>query len=258
MPNKKPLTVSVSGGFDPVHIGHVRMFERAKKLGTRLVVIINNDNWLIAKKGFVFMPEHERAELIRAFRSVDDVLLTSHKQHDPDRSVVRELRKLRPDIFANGGDRKSAKDIPEARLCKELGIRMAFNAGKGGKVQSSSWLTNTVFQRGKVAERPWGSMETFINTRSWWLKRLTIHAGVRTSLQKHAHRAETWMCVEGDIEAEVNGKTKKLLPGDLVRFTTNVVHRISSKKGGILIEVAHGKLTVEGDITRISDDFGRK
>ena len=136
--------VAVSGGFDPIHIGHVRMFKEARALGDRLVVILNNDNWLVAKKGFAFMPETERAEIIREFPFVDEVIITGHTAHDPDRSVCRELAALRPQIFANGGDRKQIEDIPEAAVCAEYGIEMIFNVGFGGKVQSSSWLTAKV------------------------------------------------------------------------------------------------------------------
>lgn len=137
-------TVLVSGGFDPVHIGHVRMFEEAKALGDRLVVLVNNDEWLQTKKGFVFMPEAERVEIIAAFGCVDEVRLTTHGPNDPDRSVCRDLECIRPDVFANGGDRRSTSDIPEAAVCERLDIEMVFNVGKGGKVQSSSWLTGRV------------------------------------------------------------------------------------------------------------------
>lgn len=133
--------VAVSGGFDPVHIGHARLFREAKKLGDSLVVIINNDNWLRTKKGFVFMPEQERAELISYFADVDEVIVTSHSEDDPDRSVSRELAQIQPHIFANGGDRKNEADIPESLVCMEHNIEMIFNVGQGGKVQSSSWLT---------------------------------------------------------------------------------------------------------------------
>lgn len=141
MKRSKKLVVAVSGGFDPIHIGHVRMFNEAKKLGHKLVVIMNNDNWLKVKKSFVFMPQNERREIIESIGSVDHVLITSHKLNDKDTSVCREIEALKPDIFANGGDRK-ADNIPEYELCKKLGIKMVFNIGKGGKVQSSSWLVN--------------------------------------------------------------------------------------------------------------------
>lgn len=130
--------VAVSGGFDPVHVGHVRMFKEARALGNRLIVILNNDNWLMKKKGFAFMPEEERKEILESIKWVDEVVVTEHKKNDKDDSVCRELEEIKPDIFANGGDRK-ADNIPEYALCEKLGISMAFNVG-GGKVQSSSDL----------------------------------------------------------------------------------------------------------------------
>ena len=137
--NKK--VVAVSGGFDPLHIGHVRLFQEAKKLGDKLVVILNNDNWLKSKKGYFFMPENERKEIIESIDCVDEVIITEHKLNPRDRSVCKELKKIRPHIFANGGDRHK-DNIPEVGTCNEIGCEMVFNVGFGGKVQSSSWLLN--------------------------------------------------------------------------------------------------------------------
>jgi len=140
---KKEVLVAVSGGFDPIHIGHIRYIIAAKKLGDKLVVILNNDNWLKDKKGFFFMSQEERKEILEGIRCVDQVILTDHKPGDyfKDRSVCTLLREIRPHIFANGGDRKPEGDpVPEVALCKELGINMIYNVGYGGKVQSSSWL----------------------------------------------------------------------------------------------------------------------
>jgi cytidyltransferase-like protein len=131
--------VAVSGGFDPIHIGHVRLFNEAKMLGEWLVVIINNDNWLIRKKGYVFMPEDERKEIVEAFKAVDQVVISSHQPNPQDMSVSKELRKIRPHIFANGGDRGPGS-IPEDMVCDEIRCQMVFNVGTGAKIQSSSWL----------------------------------------------------------------------------------------------------------------------
>ena len=139
MKKRKKIVVAVSGGFDPVHIGHVRMFNKARNLGDKLVVILNNDNWLRKKKGFVFMPQAERKEILEALTSVDRVVLTRHPKNPKDMSVCAELKKIKPHIFANGGD-KNRGNVPEVGVCKEINCRMAFNAGKGGKIQSSSWL----------------------------------------------------------------------------------------------------------------------
>lgn len=143
--------VMVSGGFDPVHIGHVRLFKEAKKLGDELVVYINNDNWLKVKKGYVFMPDYERKEIIEEFEAVDRVIISSHVENTDDMSVCMGLIKIRPHIFANGGDRdEKDADNPNSSLYKEkqihkkLGIKMVYNVGYGGKVRSSSELVKKV------------------------------------------------------------------------------------------------------------------
>lgn len=143
MNNKK--IVMVSGGFDPLHIGHLRLFKEAKKLGDTLIVIINNDDWVRKKKGYVFMPIVERAELIDAYSFVDAILITNHSPNKENDTVCRELDLIKPDIFANGGDRKPG-NIPEYKLCRELGIEMVFNVG-GGKIQSSSDMVNDVIEQ---------------------------------------------------------------------------------------------------------------
>lgn len=146
---KSKKVVMVSGGFDPVHIGHVRLFQEAKKLGDELVVVINNDNWKRQKRKYVFMPDYERKEIIEAFACVDRVILTGHKnpKSPKDMSVIKELLKIKPHIFANGGDRNeddsknpNSSLYYEVDVCENLGIEMVFNIGHGGKIQSSSEL----------------------------------------------------------------------------------------------------------------------
>lgn len=143
----KKTVVAVSGGFDPVHVGHVRLFQEAAKLGDKLVVILNNDHWLKKKKGFVFMPQAERAEILQALRGVDRVMLTFHKRNPSDMSVSAELKRLRPNVFANGGDRK-VHNTPEMAVCADIGCKMVYGIGWGGKVQSSSWLVKDAVLKG--------------------------------------------------------------------------------------------------------------
>ena len=147
---KEERIVAVSGGFDPVHIGHLKMFREARALGDRLVVILNNDNWLKAKKGYNFMDEDERAEIISEMRCVDDVIISGHEEGCTDMSVCEALEDLRPDIFANGGDRK-ADNIPEYELCEKLGIKMVFNVG-GEKARSSSEMVEKANRHAKKNE----------------------------------------------------------------------------------------------------------
>lgn len=256
---KKQIVVAVSGGFDPLHFGHVRYLQDAKKLGDELVVILNNDNWLKDKKGFAFMPERERKELVCSIVGVDRVIVTHHKpgEYLTDRSVIKELKKLKPDIFANGGDRL-ADNIPEYVACEALGIKMVFGVGAGGKVQSSSWLTKKVVGSGVTDVRPWGNMVTHKVEPHYWIKTINVAPGHRLSLQKHRHRSETWVCVEGTMTAEVGEKTLQLKPGMTVTFPPNTPHRLSSDKGGTIVEVGYGSKVEEEDIVRYEDDYGRK
>jgi len=144
---KEEIVVAVSGGMDPLHIGHVRLFQAAKRLGDKLVVILNNDNWLRAKKGYVFMPQNERREILASLACVDEIIFTSHPRNPKDMSVSKELLKIKPDIFARGGDR-NIKNLPgqEIKTCQAIGCKIVFNVGKGGKVQSSSWLAQKLLR----------------------------------------------------------------------------------------------------------------
>ena len=125
--------VCVSGYFNPLHVGHIEYFEKSKKLGTKLVVIVNNDKQSILKKGTSFMKEDERLKIIRSLKIVDMAILSI----DEDRTVCKTLKSVRPDIFANGGDQFN-DNIPEKTICDELNILLVDNLGE--KIQSSSWL----------------------------------------------------------------------------------------------------------------------
>ena len=140
----RPKLVMVSGGFDPAHIGHLQLFREAKELGDTLIVVLNCDRWLIRKKGRVFMKQEDRAAIIREFRGVDEVYILETDRDD----VGEAIEKFKPDIFANGGDQREEKDIPEAELCRKLGVRMVFNVG-GGKLRSSSKLLSAYLNRKK-------------------------------------------------------------------------------------------------------------
>ena len=122
--------VAVSGYFDPIHVGHIEYFKLAKKLGDKLVVILNNDEQAKLKKGSAFMPQEERKAILEALRDVDEVFLSI----DKDGTVCRSLEALKPDIFAKGGDRFIG-EVPETEVCMEMGIEMVDSLGK--KIQSS-------------------------------------------------------------------------------------------------------------------------
>ena len=132
--NKKLTTVAVSGYFDPIHVGHLEYLQFAKKLGDNLIVIINNNLQAELKKGSTFMDEKDRMEIVAALRCVDEVFLSI----DTDKSVCKSLEHIKPDIFANGGDR-SLDEIPETAVMKKYNIKMV--DGLGSKIRSSSDLT---------------------------------------------------------------------------------------------------------------------
>lgn len=133
------MKVAVSGFFDPIHKGHLRLFQKARSLGDELVVIINNDGQTIAKKGYFFMPAEERAEIILEFECVSDVIISI----DTDQTVCETLKLINPDIFANGGDRVEG-NVPEDAVCKELGIKSIYNVV--GILGSSSDIVNRAYE----------------------------------------------------------------------------------------------------------------
>ena len=129
------MKVVVSGYFDPLHVGHIEYLELAKRLAGdgKLIVVLNNDEQAILKKGKVFMPLEERRKIIQAIKYVDEVYVSI----DTDLSVCKSLQVIIPDVFANGGDRHEG-NIPEVEICNELGIKII--DGLGEKIQSSSNL----------------------------------------------------------------------------------------------------------------------
>ncbi|KRO88589.1 MAG: hypothetical protein ABR90_02340 [Cryomorphaceae bacterium BACL29 MAG-121220-bin8] len=127
-------TVAVSGYFDPIHVGHLEYLKLSKKLGDKLVVIVNNNHQCVLKKGKPFMDEKDRVEIVKSLKVVDEVFLSI----DMDKTVCASLEFIKPDIFANGGDR-STGEVPESVICKKYNIKMT--DGLGDKIRSSSDLT---------------------------------------------------------------------------------------------------------------------
>jgi cytidyltransferase-like protein len=128
------IKVCTSGYFNPVHIGHIRLFEEAKSLGDRLIVIVNNDKQVIHKGAKVFMDEKERCAIIRALKCVDEVILSI----DDDKTICKTIEFVCPNIFAKGGD-STPDNVPEKNVCERLDIKIIYGVG-GNKIQSSSWL----------------------------------------------------------------------------------------------------------------------
>ena len=134
MSDKNKIRVAVSGYFDPIHVGHLEYLKMAKELGDSLVVIVNNNLQCKLKKGKPFMDQNDRLEIVKALRFVDEVFLSV----DQDITVCKSLEAVKPDIFANGGDRATS-EVPETPICKKYNIKMV--DGLGDKIRSSSNLT---------------------------------------------------------------------------------------------------------------------
>lgn len=185
----------VSGYFNPIHSGHIKLLNEAKKLGGLLVVIVNNDKQC-SLKGNTFMNEQERLEIIQNLKMVDMAVLAV----DTDGSVCETLKLIKPDIFANGGDRFK-NNIPEAKICKKLGIKMVFNVG-GEKTQSSSNLLH----------KQWGYSKILLQGKGWWFKRLIMDG--ETSLQTHKKRDELFLFyVPAGVKHKITGK------GNIMEFS---------------------------------------
>ena len=127
-------TVAISGYFDPIHVGHLEYIIEAKKLGDKLIVIVNNNHQCVLKKGKPFMDENDRVNIVSSIKYVDEVFLSI----DKDKTVCKSLEKIKPAIFANGGDRKNY-EIPESVICNKYNIEII--DGLGEKIRSSSDLT---------------------------------------------------------------------------------------------------------------------
>jgi cytidyltransferase-like protein len=140
-------TIMVSGGFDPVHIGHIRMILEASKHGD-VIVVANSDDWLFRKKGFTFMEFEQRAEILAAVKGVIKVSGVD----DSDGTVCEAIMRLKPDYFANGGDRKK-HNTPEQSVCDELGVEMLWGIGGNNKANSSSDLVERVKVTRKVSDK---------------------------------------------------------------------------------------------------------
>ncbi len=138
-----------SGGFDPLHVGHLRCIletvEMAEDDGGYVAIIVNGDGFLERKKGKPFMPAAERAEIVAGIRGVDAAIIWD----DGGQTVIGAIAALKPNFFTKGGDRAAPEDIPEWQICQEVGCKVIFNVG-GGKVQSSSWLIKGASKEDKV------------------------------------------------------------------------------------------------------------
>ena len=199
--------VLVTGGFDPLHSGHIAYFNEAKKLGDKLIVGLNSDEWLTRKKGKCFMPVEERVRLLLAMRNVDQVI-TFDDSDDSSMNAIHITRHMFPDehiIFANGGDRTSA-NIKEMNY-PDTNVSFSFGVG-GDKTQSSSDLLGE--WAAPRTERDWGYYRVLHEfSREVKIKELTVDPGKSLSMQRHAGRAEFWFVASGIASGGEGGTCRR-------------------------------------------------
>jgi len=258
---KKPFIVAVSGYFNPLHVGHLKMIEEAKRLGDLLVVIVNSDAQVKIKGSVPFMNNRDRMRIVKALKSVDKVVLSI----DKDKTVCKTLAKIKPNIFANGGDRASAKDIPETAVCEQLGIKMVFNVGGKKSDSSSDLIKNAAENHFKKLNnhnttiRPWGSYEVLMTGHDYKLKKFIVNPEHSLSLQLHKRRSEHWMIVSGTANVNLNNKKYILSTGQSLYIPVGAKHRIANENKIPLeiFEIQKGDYLEEDDIVRFDDKYGR-
>ena len=238
----------VSGGFDPVHSGHINLMLAAKELGDQLIVLLNSDEWLSRKKGRPFMNFFERKMVLENLWFVDYVL----DFDDSDNSAVDGLEKVvsmykqKDDLyFCNGGDRNSLDDIPEKGV---PGIQLKFGVGGDTKINSSSKLVNEYFSR--PAERDWGNWDVLKNYEHLGVKvkELIIKPGQSTSMQRHRYRSEFMFVADGQL-TNMNRTTEK---HNYTMIDQGEWHKLENKgkKDLHIVEIQYGTACIEEDIER--------
>lgn len=248
--------VLITGGFDPLHSGHIAYFKAAKKLGDILVVGVNSDAWLIRKKGAPFMPVSERCEIVKNITGVDFVI-TFNDDDGSAKDAIRMVRQSYPQdhiIFANGGDR-TAKNIPEMDL-QDDNLEFAFGIGGEDKKNSSSWILQE--WKAPKTERQWGYYRVLHEVPGMKVKELTVDPGRSLSMQRHKLRAEYWMVSEG--RAVVNSQLDSGYFAPPITLEKHQEYRVPVQGWHQLtnpfdvpvkvVEIQYGEQCIEEDIER--------
>lgn len=250
----------VTGGFDPLHSGHLEYFRNAKLISDTLVVGLNSDAWLQRKKGKAFLPYNEREQLIRSLKFVDDVVQFDDAD-DTAIDAVNQVRKKYPLadlIFANGGDRNPT-NIPELKhFAEHEWISFRFGVGGADKKNSSSSILGT--WTASHTERPWGYYKVLHNEMGVVkVKELVVMPGEKLSMQKHRHRAEHWFISKGvatvytispvNTDYELLGEYKMF---DNLHIEKEQWHMLANESNTPLkiVEIQYGESCVEEDIER--------
>lgn len=251
--------IVVSGGFDPIHSGHISYFKSAKSLGDILIVALNSDNWLIDKKGSFFMPYEERELIINNLNMVDDVISFDDDQLGSCCNALKKVKEFYPNdriIFCNGGDRNK-NNIPEMQV---EGIEFEFGVGGNDKKNSSSWILKKHKFDGE--ERVWGEFWNLFQDSADTnvkVKELIVKPKKGLSFQRHFHRSEIWFVSRGSCVVNYSEKDSddakeiELKTEETLFIQKEAWHQIINPydEPCHIIEIQYGEKTVEDDIERL-------
>ena len=248
--------IIVSGGFDPIHSGHIAYFKSARSLGDKLVVALNSDQWLINKKGKFFMPFNERKAIIENFADVDKVISFEDDDIGSATNALIKVKEMFPEddiAFANGGDRNKG-NIPEMSV---EGVEFIFSVGGDDKKNSSSWILKK--WQYYHEDRIWGSFYNLFEGEGVKVKELIVDPGKGMSFQKHFKRHEIWLVSQGSCVVNYSkDRPENRENVTLNKFDKYIVplgewHQITNPFNETcrIIEIQYGEEVVEDDIERI-------
>ena len=256
MEEKMKKIVLITGGFDPIHSGHIAYLKAAKQLGDILVVGVNSDAWLARKKGAAFMPLLERTNVLRSIAGVDYVIDFDDNDSTAKHALwmVRQSYPQDKIIFANGGDRTNT-NIPEMDF-QDDNIEFVFGVGGTNKVNSSSWILQE--WKAPKTERPWGYYRVLHEVPGMKVKELTVEPGQSLSMQRHHKRSEYWIVSSGNavVDAQLSGgyqlPTQTLSTHDEYRVAVGEWHKLSNpfNEPVKVVEIQYGADCIEEDIER--------
>ena len=242
-------SVLVTGGFDPLHRGHIALLKESKQLGTNLIVGLNSDKWLSRKKGRPFMDYDERKEILLSLSCVDEVI-SFNDDNDTACDAIAQLIQRGKLIFSNGGDRHN-ENVPEYNLYKH-DDNVTFRWGIGGtnKQNSSSWLLDNF--NNPLTERSWGYYRVLYEGKGFKVKELVINPRSSLSMQRHKYRSETWSLVSGYAKVILDKEEIILTNDNVAHIPINTWHKgiNDSNTPAHIIEIWKGERLTEHDIER--------
>ena len=250
--------VLVTGGFDPLHSGHIEYFKAARELGDHLVVGVNSDAWLTRKKGRPFMPFEERVAIIKELAVVDKVIGFDDSDDSACQAIFHTMSTNTGTIvFANGGDRTNTTTPEYSAYGGHPAVEFVFGVGGENKANSSSWILDE--WKTQKTERDWGYWRVLDHKpeKGYKVKELVIYPGKSLSDQRHFKRSEQWYVLEGVVKMETEYDNRKdvvhLEPKNRgYEIDVGVWHKASNPNGenAHILEVQWGSECIEEDIER--------